>query len=95
MPLRQVHFNHNNRQDVREGGEIPPLPRNCERNCHSARCNGREQEFSPGFSVLCGGADYSRIRVDVSRRTSVKGRFPQENNPLHNLRMDTVARILL
>ena len=24
-------IHHNNRQDAREGGESPPLPRNCER----------------------------------------------------------------
>jgi hypothetical protein len=29
------------RQDAREGGEIPPLPRNCERPCPSDRRFGQ------------------------------------------------------
>ena len=50
-PSRRGHFNHSNRQDAREGGETPPLPRNCERTCLGSRPIGdrREQEFSHGF----------------------------------------------
>jgi hypothetical protein len=41
---------HWNRQDAREGGETPPLPRNCERPCHHRRRLGqwRRQEVSQG-----------------------------------------------
>ena len=37
---------HGNRQDAREGGETPPLPRNCERPCFRSPslsgCQGRD-----------------------------------------------------
>src|ERR1700722_1897017 len=45
---------HYNRQDAREGGESPPLPRNCERTCFRCRHLSRrrnQQGFSPGVSV--------------------------------------------
>jgi hypothetical protein len=39
---------HSNRQDAREGGETPPLPRNCERPCFGARLiEVTEAEFQP------------------------------------------------
>jgi len=41
-----------NRQDAREGGEIPPLPRNCERTCFAARrCDVGARGFEPGFPL--------------------------------------------
>jgi hypothetical protein len=38
-PMGSV-FHHGNRQDVREDGESPSLPRNCERPCFMARPMG-------------------------------------------------------
>jgi hypothetical protein len=37
-------LHYGNRQDAREGGEIPPLPRNCERPCLEARRMGQGRE---------------------------------------------------
>jgi hypothetical protein len=49
-PLRGSAIHHSNRQDAREGGESPPLPRNCERPCPGTRRwdIGRRQDFSQG-----------------------------------------------
>jgi hypothetical protein len=44
-----------NRQDVREDGEIPSLPRNCERPCPADRQINREQDFSQSFSFSTKG----------------------------------------
>jgi len=46
FPLRIGYFLYSNRQDAREGGEIPPLPRNCERTCQMARRIGQGRELA-------------------------------------------------
>jgi len=47
--LAPPHYHHCDRQDAREGGETPPLPRNCERTfCPRRRISRRWQlGFSP------------------------------------------------
>jgi vitamin B12 transporter len=42
-------LHHGNRKDVREGGETPPLPRNCERSCLLARSIGQGRVSSQGL----------------------------------------------
>ncbi len=43
VPLWIGAIHYGNRQDAREGGEIPPLPRNCERPCCTARRMGQSR----------------------------------------------------
>jgi hypothetical protein len=51
-PSRGSAIHHGNRQDAREGGETPPLPRNCERPCFvPARRIGPGAGNQPGFSA--------------------------------------------
>jgi hypothetical protein len=44
---------HGNRQDVREGGVIPPLPRNCERPCPPVRLLDQDRH-QPELLRACG-----------------------------------------
>src|ERR1035438_133068 len=43
-PANSSTIYHGNRQDAREGGETPPLPRNCERPGPTARSIGQGRE---------------------------------------------------
>jgi hypothetical protein len=53
LRLESSAIHHGNRQDAREGGESPPLPRNCERPCFRPRRIGLgRQDFSQGFSAV-------------------------------------------
>jgi vitamin B12 transporter len=56
-PAKGSAHHHGNRQDAREGGEIPPLPRNCERSCQLARSIGQGREparvFPPVAEAPC------------------------------------------
>jgi hypothetical protein len=46
LSMHQAQLSQPKRQDVREGGEIPPLPRNCERLCRQPVQLGPRPEFS-------------------------------------------------
>jgi hypothetical protein len=62
----KVH--HGNRQDAREGGEIPPLPRNCERPCPDTR--------------PFGSSDVGRISAWVVANSAQDSKKPLKANPL-------------
>jgi hypothetical protein len=53
-PLASGKSHHGNRQDAREGGEIPPLPRNCERPRLNGRRigRGRKPAWPPAYSEV-------------------------------------------
>ena len=53
--LRSGAALNGNRQDAREGGEIPPLPRNCERPCLGRRI-GRGRRPAKVVSAYRGDA---------------------------------------
>jgi len=81
-----------NRQDAREGGETPPLPRNCERPCTapvvlgdgngriSARNRFAAREATPRKPLEA--SRYSSLGITVDRKHEPKWIFPQEKSHL-------------
>jgi hypothetical protein len=63
---------HGNRQDAREGGEIPPLPRNCERPCLDARRIGLSNEGRISARVV---SPCAKARETTGSESRLRARF--------------------
>ena len=78
-----VQTNHRNRQDAREGGEIPPLPRNCERACFISRPvgTGCEQVFGQDSSAQRGNPQATEVERTVQPGKAAANSASQETGP--------------
>jgi hypothetical protein len=77
-PSRGSAVHHGNRQDAREGGETPPLPRNCERLCPVGRRIGSSDKGRSSARVVPPSAEGPEKPLETRRNGLVFGKVAGE-----------------